>query len=53
MLFLLCFLLDLSMVNVVCYWVVYVSYCLFVCYSVIDLIVENKILFRGRISSFL
>jgi hypothetical protein len=27
--------------------------CLFLCYSVVDLVVENQDLFRGRISSYL
>jgi hypothetical protein len=45
MLFSLSFLLALCMVNVVCYWVVFVSSCLFVWYSVIDLIVKNQDMF--------
>jgi hypothetical protein len=35
------FFLSLSMVNVPCYWVVFVSFCLFVCYSVVDSLVES------------
>jgi hypothetical protein len=47
MLFSLSFLLALRMVNVVCYWVVFASYCLFVWYSVVDLVVKNQDLFRS------
>jgi hypothetical protein len=47
MLFSLSFLLALRMVNVVCYWVVFVSSCLFVWYSVVDLVVKNQDLFRS------
>jgi hypothetical protein len=47
MLFSLSFLLDLRMVNVVCYWVVFVSSCLFVWHSVVDLVVTNQDLFRS------
>jgi hypothetical protein len=44
MLFSLSFLLALCIVNIVCYWVVFVS-CLFVWYSVVDLVVKNQDLF--------
>jgi hypothetical protein len=47
MLFSLSFLLALCMVNVVWYWVVIVSSCLFVWYSVVDLVVKNQDLFRS------
>jgi hypothetical protein len=39
--------LALCMVNVVCYWVVFVSSCLFVWYSMVDLVVKNQDLFRS------
>jgi hypothetical protein len=47
MLFSLSFLLALCMVNVVCYCVMFVSSCLFVRYSVVDLVVKNQDLFRS------
>jgi hypothetical protein len=46
-LFSLGFLLALRMVNVVCYWVVFVSSCLFLWYSVVDLVVKNQDLFQS------